>query len=267
MPKASDNRQLLDELGVKPSKALGQNFLVNDSIIEKIHKKVERYQPPHIIEVGPGLGALTNTFLEKEKITLIELDKSFAQYWRERGLRIINEDALKTDWQTLNLPEGSCLVSNLPYQISASLVIDRSIEPHGIWSMVLMFQKEVAERIQAPRKDSEYGLLSVISQTFWEIDRVCDAGPKDFYPVPNVGSRVLSFSRRPENSIQKQGFLEFVKIAFSQRRKLLGKNLKKRFDEDLLFEEFSNLSLDLKVRPQDLSPEEYVNLYRSLERV
>ena len=139
----------MQSLGIEPKRSLGQNFLISERVVAKIIETVERLGKarPALIEVGPGLGSLTESLLTLEKpLTLLELDKSLARFWRERGGDVMEGDALKLDWRTLNLPQGTLFVSNLPYQISSSLVVERSVEPAGIEVMILMFQKEVAQR-------------------------------------------------------------------------------------------------------------------------
>jgi 16S rRNA (adenine1518-N6/adenine1519-N6)-dimethyltransferase len=230
----------LNEMGVEPKKSLGQNFLVSDHVVGKIIAAAAAEPFSTLVEIGPGLGAITEDLLllaqeRKSPYILIELDRGFAEFWRTRAeneavsLKVIEIDALKAKWNDLSLQENSLLVSNLPYQISSSLVIERSIEPAGINRMVLMFQKEVAQRIGAKPSTSEYGLLTIIAQTFWQTATVCDASPGDFFPPPNVASRVLGFKRRERIEIstreQARDFLSFAKAAFSQRRKLLTKNV------------------------------------------
>ena len=164
--------QRLEELQHKAKKSLGQNFLVSDLVISKILKKVELQNPKSLIEIGPGLGALTEGLLElKTTLKLIEMDHNFATYWKDRGCDLVQGDALQLDWKPISSSETG-LVSNLPYQISSSLVIDRSLDLEPLAFMVLMFQKEVAQRIQAPARRDDYGMLSVIAQNFWKIEIV-----------------------------------------------------------------------------------------------
>lgn len=137
--------QRLRELGAEPKRSLGQNFLVAEHVIEKILNAVKLTPSSALIEVGPGLGALTEGLAELGRpMKVVELDSRFAAVWRSRGLEVIEEDALALEWKTLNLASDTLLVSNLPYQISSSLVIERSIDPAGVAKMILMFQKEVA---------------------------------------------------------------------------------------------------------------------------
>jgi 16S rRNA (adenine1518-N6/adenine1519-N6)-dimethyltransferase len=225
--KRAEIIEKLKAMGAEPKRSLGQNFLVSSHVIDKIVTAVQAGDPVALVEVGPGLGALTEGLSQLNKpLLLLELDRRFAGHWRSRGFKVIEGDALALDWGTLGLVPGTTLVSNLPYQISSSLVIERSIAPYGVSRMILMFQKEVAQRLMARARTKDYGLLSVIAQTFWDIRLLLEAGPSDFYPPPNVASRVLVFSEaRPEGMKDPGEFLRFCKAAFAQRRKLMVKNL------------------------------------------
>lgn len=285
----------LEELNAGPKRSLGQNFLISDNVIDKIIFAVKAEPFSEIIEVGPGLGALTEDLVEVartsgKRLTLIELDKAFAAEWRERiedesrwtdeggsgefagaagvlDLRVIEADALQVDWNELGLSPKTVFVSNLPYQISSSIAIERSIEPAGVTRMILMFQKEVAQRIGARAKTPDYGLLTVIIQTFWETATVVDAGPKDFHPAPNVASRVVVFRRRPEPDLgsgSRQGFLRFAKAAFAHRRKLLAKNLAGEPNAARLEDAFAAMKLLPTARAEELTPPQFTELYRRL---
>lgn len=254
----------LESMGLSPKKSLGQNFLVSKGAIVKITQAVSALNPEFLVEVGPGLGSLTESLLKLEKpLKLLELDRAFSQHWRDRKLDVIEGDALKWDWNLLKNTEKTVLVSNLPYQISSSIVIDRSIQEKPLKGMVLMFQKEVAERLMAKPKSDAYGFLSVIAQNYWTVSFVLEAGPNDFYPPPRVASRVLSFSPRTDFTGQKKEFLKVVKAGFAQRRKYLISNLKvlsgKAIDNNLRVI-FDDLKLSHQVRAEELS----VNQWREL---
>lgn len=261
------------------NKALGQNFLVNDLVIEKMIKALQSLEPQHVIEVGPGPGALTDHLLEMKnfKLTLIELDPHLASVWRERGAEIQEADALKFDWQQLkDLPE-KVLISNLPYQISSSIVMDRSQDEVPFKGMILMFQKEVADRIRAKIRTVDYGLLSVMAQTFWDVELLAGLGRVDFIPPPQVNSQVLFFKSKTSTitaplltspqlntTLQKNKFLKLVKVAFQHRRKLMKSNLKASFDAAKIEKAFDELRLDPKVRAEEISPLQFQKLFEIL---
>lgn len=257
----------LKELGIVAKKSLGQNFLVSDLVIQKIIQAVHDLNPDKMIEIGPGPGALTDFLISFEKpLQLIELDRQVAKYWRDRDLPVIEEDALRLSWQQFETIEKLVLVSNLPYQISSSIVIDRSVDPCGVKAMVLMFQKEVAQRIRAQEQAEQYGLLSVIAQNFWKIETVTDAGPRDFDPAPKVASRVLKFVRIESQCEHPQRFLTFAKVAFAQRRKLLKANLRGlptdfAYTEEKLLSWVQQNGYKETLRVEELSPQKMMSLY------
>lgn len=244
-------------------KSLGQNFLVSDHVIERIISRTKLLKPDHLIEVGPGPGALTEHLAQiSSSMVLIEMDHQIAQHWKSQNYKVIEEDALRINWSDLFHGKTTVLVSNLPYQISSSLAIDRSLDEPGLAAMVLMFQKEVAQRIKAKASTEHYGLLSVILQNFWDIELVCEAGPRDFFPPPRVASRVLAFKRRASLVTNRKKFLNFVKAAFTHRRKMLKSNLENfGCSQDQILEVFGKFQISDKVRAEELTPEEYVKLY------
>jgi len=272
----------LEEIGAQgPKRSLGQNFLISENIIGRIIKAVQRNAAQEIIEIGPGLGSLTDELITLgQPLTLIELDQKFIQYWQRRlaGLdrknpcQIISGDALRIDWKNIFQTERALLVSNLPYQISSSLVIDLSMRPHRLSAMILMFQKEVAQRITAVERSKDYGLLTVIAQNFWQIDFLCECGPRDYFPAPNVAGRVLVFILRKdiENVLeesQRLEFLKFVKAGFSHRRKHLYNNLRDHYfssrdkSEEILLKAFEHLQLSRNARAEELSPSLFKDLF------
>lgn len=261
--------EVQEALGIAAKRSLGQNFLVSDLVIERIIDKTVSFKPEILIEIGPGPGALTYFLREMEcSFQVIELDRVLAQYWRDQGMSVIEADALQLDWKPFFQGTGKkVLVSNLPYQISSSIVIERSLDIGGLDHMVLMFQKEVAQRIAAKPKTENYGLLTVIAQTFWKTETVAEAGPRDFNPPPRVASRVLAFTGKPSPLSNPKAYLGFVKSAFAQRRKLLKKNIsgicqQRSVTEERLVIWLKEMGFTETVRAEELSPDQFVSLYK-----
>lgn len=258
--KISDLKERMAEMEIRAKRTLGQNFLVSEQVIARIIEVAKRAEPAFVVEIGPGLGALTDGLADLHPL-LIELDRDLAVYWRDRGFQVIEDDALKIQWERLPLPPKTWLVSNLPYQISTHLVVDRCFGPSHLSGMVLMFQKEVAQRLTATVRTSAYGLLSVMAQNFWRMTKVADVSPRDFHPAPKIASRVLKFERLPEVKLDS-GFLTFVKVAFAHRRKYLVKNLgalgAAKVDWGLLLEE---AGLGPRARAEEVSPAQFASLY------
>ncbi len=263
MESAKDRLQKrANELQHEARKSLGQNFLVSDHVINKILEATQaclaEVEKKSLIEIGPGLGAITDLLLKLEThYQAIELDYNLFSYWKNQNVSIIHADALQADWSDI---DAELLVSNLPYQISSSIVIEKSVYPYTLKFMVLMFQKEVAQRIRAACKTENYGMLSVVSQEFWAIETVCDAGPRDFSPPPKVASRVLKFSRKESAIKNRKKYLQFVKSCFQQRRRILKSNLPSVHAEQVT-QWLVGEKLSEKARAEELTPDQFKKLY------
>lgn len=258
-------KDLLELMGRGSKRSLGQNFLINSQKIQAITGEVKRRKPAMVVEVGPGLGALTLHLKDAAPdFLLIEMDRQFAEYWRGQGYKVLEDDALKVDWRGLDL-KNAVLVSNLPYQIGARLVVDRCVEPAGIDTMVLMFQKEVGKRILAQPRTEDYSLLTVMIQTFWKVTNFTDLGPNDYFPPPNVASRVVVFEAKPSPVEDRAGYLKFVKLSFSQKRKFLTKSLTSMVEIEPLTAAFETLGISLKARPEELSVDTFIKLFHLLK--
>ena len=258
---------------IKPKKSLGQNFLIDNNIIEKIvsTKEIKDF---NVLEVGPGTGNLTQSILEKKPCQLIvvekdkELSLSLKEKFKEKIL-IHNEDILEFDINK-NLKGKFTVFGNLPYNISTEIICNWILKLNKsviFTDLILMFQKEVAQRIIAKENSSNYGRLSIISNWMFDIKKIIDVSPNSFYPKPKIDSTVLHFSLKEKiYKLQNVKHLETItKIFFNQRRKMIKKPLKQ------LFEDYLNISgelkLDLNLRPQNLSPEVYYeisNIYSKL---
>jgi 16S rRNA (adenine1518-N6/adenine1519-N6)-dimethyltransferase len=267
--KIEEIKSLCVELEIRPNKDLGQNFLIDSHVCNKIVSKAFEKEFPINIEIGPGLGSLTRLLSPKiSNLQLIELDKKLSEYWTSQGYFVHHEDAAKFDWKK-HIKTNCQIVSNLPYQISSILVINLSLVQE-VDRMILMFQKEVAQRIRAQPKNKEYGMLSVLAQTYWDIEKLVDVSPRAFYPPPKIDSRVLVFNRKDGTKEFGIKFLNFLKAAFSQRRKFLSKNISsylRGLDNKEWLKLFSDLGIPEKARAEELTVLQFEKLFKELEHV
>jgi 16S rRNA (adenine1518-N6/adenine1519-N6)-dimethyltransferase len=258
---------------IKAKKSLGQNFLIDKDILEKIVNVIQINQK-NILEIGPGTGSLTSYILKKKpkKIIVIEKDQNLAkkleQNFKEK-LKVINEDILNID-ETSLINEKLTVFGNLPYNISTEILSKWIVNLNdNFWfdHLVLMFQKEVADRIIAKYNTSSYGRLTVLANWKLKIVKVCDIKPDSFFPKPKVDSSLLLFS--PKNKIFKikdPKNLEIVtRVFFSHRRKMLKKPFNQIFNGDHKI--LSKLKIDLNLRPQNLDFETYYKLTNEYENL
>ncbi len=221
-------------------KSFGQNFLTDQNYINKITSALNPQENETIIEIGAGRGALTEKLLESGvNVVAIELERQMITVLRERfgsfeNFQLIEQDALKTNFiellnpksQILN-PKSAKLVANLPYNISTA-ILQRIIEQREVFSeMILMFQREVVERITAEIGNSERGFLSVLVQNYLDAEMLFEVPPSAFRPSPRVNSAVVRLMPKAKNNVQNEKlFREIVSAAFMQKRKTIFNNLK-----------------------------------------
>ena len=260
---------------IKPKKSLGQNFLIDRNVLEQIVDTVE-IANKEILEIGPGSGNLTTFILKKspKKIYTIEKDNELALLLEEKfsnEITIINEDVLKISEDKIS-NEKLTVFGNLPYNISTEILSKWIVNiDKKFWfeNLVLMFQKEVAERIIAESNTSKYGRLSILSNWKLNIKKIIDIKPQSFSPRPKIDSTLLLFTPR-ENFFELKDAknLEMItRVFFSQRRKMLKKPFNQVFNDAKKVADKFNISLNL--RPQNLEPEMYFKLvkeYESLRR-
>ena len=183
----------------KAKRSFGQNFLVDQSYVAKIVKAAKLDSSSTVVEIGPGRGALTNELLRQAgKVIAVELDRDLASLLRDRfkeysNLQLIEQDALALDFDQIALENGSglTLVANLPYNISTAILSRLVGYRHSFESMILMFQREVVERITAKPASSDRGYLTVMVQAFMKVEKLFDVPPTAFRPVPKVWSSVV----------------------------------------------------------------------------
>lgn len=256
-------KEKMQEMNFSPKKFLGQNFLVNPVIIGEIISTVKSLNPSLIVEIGPGLGALTDPLILLQKpLLLIEQDSTLCEYWKNKKTHVLEGDVLKIMWTSF-LVKDCVLVGNLSYQIASRLMVKCCSDINDVKSMVFMFQKEVAQRIISPPFSKNYGILSVLSQCFWEVSIVTEASTSDFYPRPKVAGQVLLFKKKKCSIQSPVAFLHFIKFCFAQRRKVLLSRLKKTNEN--VADTFNKLHLSSACRAEELSPEQFVSLFNLIE--
>jgi 16S rRNA (adenine1518-N6/adenine1519-N6)-dimethyltransferase len=245
-------------------KRFGQNFLQDNGIIYSIVALINPSAEMHVIEIGPGLGALTLPLLSNlDHLDLLEIDRDLVAFWNEKnlkGLTVIEGDALKFDFlswaQNRNNKQGPCkVVGNLPYNISSPLLFHLVSAASFIDEQVFMLQAEVVERMVSKAGGSEFSRLSVMLQARYDMELVLEVPPEAFDPQPKVNSAVVRMIPRKDFSLtnaQWNSLEKVVAAAFSQRRKMLRTNLNSFADRLNLTE------IELKARAQDISVDRYI---------
>ena len=258
---------------IKAKKSLGQNFLIDKNIIEKI-TNTTKITNKIVLEVGPGTGNLTSYILKKnpKKLFVIEKDNQLAIDLKNKfnnQISIIHEDVLKID-ETTFFKDKLIVFGNLPYNISTEIISKWIVNlKDKFWfeCLVLMFQKEVADRIIAELNTSSYGRLSIICNWKLNIRKICDIKPESFFPKPKVDSSLLFFyPKKNFVRINNPNNLEKVtRIFFNQRRKMLKKPFNQLFNgnQNVL----NKLKIDLNLRPQNLSLDTYFKLASEYEKL
>ena len=248
-----------------PKKSLGQNFIKNKDFISKLSTLIQTDNDTNIFEIGPGMGALTDQLVKKKfkNLYLIEKDSLLFQklenrYKNNKNIFVFNDDAIDYNYEFINKNEKSLIIGNLPFNISSQLLINWIVNynwPPFYNKMVLMFQKEVANRIIARHNQKNYGRISVISQARCEIKVLLDAPSNIFFPKPKVDGTILEFSPITKYlDIDISSLQKLLRKSFEHRRKKIKTSLK---DYDYLLKKFG---IDDGLRAENLSVDDYCKL-------
>ena len=259
---------------IRAKKSLGQNFLIDQNIIDKIINAVE-IKNKSILEIGPGTGNLTKNILKKnpKKMIVIEKDNSLAQLLTinlDRKIKIINEDVLKIDENKLD-QDILTVFGNLPYNISTEILCNwiLNIKNKNFWFdyLVLMFQKEVADRIIANFNTRNYGRLSIISNWKLEIEKICDVKPSSFFPKPKIDSSILLLKPRLDffHINNPKNLEKLTRTFFMHRRKMIKKPYNQLFNGNI--DIANKFRINLNLRPQNLNFETYYKLSKEYENL
>lgn len=247
-------------------KRFGQNFLVSPGVVAKIVEAIHPQAGDTLVEIGPGLGALTEPLLARlEHLHVVEIDRDLIARLRERfppeRLTIHEGDALQFDFSVLGI--GLRVVGNLPYNISTPLLFHLAACADGVRDMHFMLQREVVDRMVAPPGGSEYGRLSVMLQYRFEMERLFLVPSGAFNPAPKVESAVVRLVPRPRQvlaAVDENLLEEVVKAAFSQRRKMLRNTLRERVSET----DWAELGIDPTRRAEELAVGDYLRVANRL---
>lgn len=270
LSQPSKIRQLLAEYNLKPAKRFGQNFIADLNIIKKTVTAAGISKEDIILEVGPGLGGLTEVLLENgAKVCAIELDRNLHPllekiFKHQDRLKLIQGDALKIDLEAVGF-KPTKMVSNLPYNIAAPLLVTYLHKYPGIKQYVVMLQKEVADRILSGPSTSEHGSLTVKIGLMAKTTFIGKVSRNSFIPKPNVDSSLISLIRVKDilSSKEREIFFKIVDTAFSKRRKTItntltdGLEIERNTIEKILLE----CDIDLKKRAQDLAVDDFLEIF------
>jgi len=264
-------KKLCGEYGIRPSKDMGQNFLISQAILAKIVEAGELSSKDAVLEIGPGFGILTQELVARAgRVVSVEKDKRLAEYLSKEigkleNLEIRNKDILRLKIEDLRF-QNYKIISNLPYQITSpflwKFLYEEDLKP-GM--MVLMIQKEVADKIVA--KPGDKSLLTVLCQYYAECEIISVVKAGSFWPAPKVDSAIIKLKIKNEKlNINENLLFRIVKAGFSNKRKMLKNNLSSvlKISQDKVINSLKQIGLDEKIRAQELSIENWIELHRAL---
>lgn len=266
-------KKILKQNDIIVKKQYGQNFLLDDNILKNIVKSAELKKDTNVIEIGPGLGFLTN-YLQQATTNVLcyEIDEQMVEHLNELNynISIINDDFLKRNLNKdfKNIFDNSnniTLVANLPYYITTPILLKVLEETTRIDKMIVMMQTEVAKRLCGKPSTKDYNALSVLIQYFTNPRIIFNVSPKSFFPEPNVESSVVMIEKKEEPLLEVKNldfFLKFNRNIFSQRRKTLYNNIQKayNYDKELIKKIIKENNLDESVRSEELDVSQIVKL-------
>lgn len=262
--------QLLDANGLRPSRALGQNFVADANTVRRIARLAELSESDHVIEIGAGLGSLTLALVETgAKVTAIEIDKHVLPVLREvvaeSNVNVIEADALTIDWDSVVAPgEKAVVVANLPYNVGTSIALRILDEAPQIQRMIVMVQKEVAQRLAASVGSDAYGAVSVKVRYHGDAKLIGNVPPTVFVPQPEVDSALVEIKRLPEPRVHVEDperMFGLVRAGFGQRRKMLRRSLSGLVSA----EDFECADIAPTARAEELDVEDWGRLMKCLK--
>lgn len=267
----NNTKYLLDKYKLTAKISLGQNFLVDEKVIDKIVANMDESDDLAIIEIGPGLGALTEKLLLKcKKLVCIEIDKNMVEILsdtiQDEKFTLIHEDILKFDLERLVTELKSqyrdvYLIANLPYYITSDILMSVFKLETMIDQIMVMVQTEFGERLVSKHNTKEYRPLTVISKTLYKSKMSFNISKNVFYPKPKITSSIVKMNLKEHSIINKEKYIDFVELCFTQKRKTLYNNLKTSLDADLVLEILREAKIEENMRPAQLDIADYIRLF------
>ncbi len=280
--KLTEMREWLDKRDIQLTKSLGQNFLHDAHQLQRIVEAAELTKADKVLEIGPGLGPLTELLLERAgEVLAIEKDARLVEVLRERfdcersdgrklALQLLHDDALefirreRRDWSDWKL------VANLPYSVASPILVELALSPQRPKQMTVTLQLEVAMRLMAQADDDDYGVLTLLVQLDYEPRDWFKIPASCFFPAPKVDSACVTLVRREKPLLTEEhraAFVKIVKRAFTQRRKMMLKLLKTEWPMERLTQAFAELNISPQERAEKLSLEQFVELTKHLSGI
>jgi 16S rRNA (adenine1518-N6/adenine1519-N6)-dimethyltransferase len=257
------------ERAVIAKKRFGQNFLKDSHILHRIIESMPN-DNQRVVEIGPGLGDLTKYLVENKDVTAYEVDTDLCEHLRHRFADALEKGRLQLKcgdvlnrWERSLCDKPYHLVANLPYYIATAIVL-KALKDPLCSTILVMVQKEVAEKFSAQPGEKAFSALSVLAQSAGEAERLFDVPPESFDPAPKVVSSILKIEKR--QSLDDERFEAFLKAAFSQPRKKLAKNLASKYGKERVASAFSQAGLPSSLRPHEADTSLYHRLYKILEK-
>ncbi len=263
-------KALLNHHDLKTNKSLGQNFLIDAYILKSIIDATDILSDDHILEVGAGLGVLTQALAKKaSKVTSIEIDQQLLPILKEtlekfNNIELIHADALQ--FHLHSFPHKSLFVANLPYNIATAIIL-KVLESGRFKRLVCLVQKEVAEKLCAKPSEEAFGSFSLIVQHFAKVSIICHVKPSSFFPQPKVTSSLVRLDTIPEAKAEASLF-KLIYTAFKHRRKTLKKNLlMAKYESTVVKDALGKLGVDQMARAETLNLEKFKELAKLLPNV
>jgi dimethyladenosine transferase len=283
LSSAKITKNIIQKYGFKLTKSLGQNFLINENILNEIIEAADITKDDVVLEIGTGIGTLTSKLCERAKrVVAVEIDKNLLPILNEtlsayQNIDIINKDILKTDineeLKSLDINQKVKVVANLPYYITTPIIMKTLEEKVNVSVMVLMLQKEVANRINAQHSTKDYGSLSIAVQYYCDTQIICKVPKNSFIPEPNVDSLVIKLTVNEKRKVEiedEELFFKLVRGSFAKRRKTILNSLtgyEDLADKEKLEKLFEISQIDSKRRGETLTIQEFAKLTQNYKNI